>query len=230
VDRVEGWGPLLWELRTRLEAQDLVVVLSSRRGTLGWTRELEKLPGQLSSLVPESFLMVYPSEVDQGAVAAEGGTTGAPAPQAPATLNPKRVVLDASGATYRDVLRNILLTHFEPGAELAGGPRAAGRFSEEEFSSEIRPGVALPHALLPGLETPLMFLGTLPERDPLPQRGDAGPAIFMLLGSSEKRFDHLRLLTRTARFLRTADEVESLLEASDMKRVTAWFAANAKEG
>ncbi len=228
VASVEGWGPLLWELRTRLDPQDLVVVLSARRGTVGWTRELEKLPGQLSALVPESFLMVYPSEVDvAAAAAAEGGELPVPV-KLPSTLDRERVVLDASGATYREVLRNILSTHFQPGAELAGILERLGN-SEEEFSSEIRPGVALPHALIPGLEDPIMFLGIVPGGIRFPNAETPAKAVFILLGASEKRFDHLRLLTRTARLLRSAESVDALLEATDMEQVTAWFAKHAAE-
>src|SRR5690606_31532552 len=62
--RVERWGALLGELRSQLQADDLVVVLSARRGTLPWHPKLERLPGQLAGLVPESFLIFYPSEVD----------------------------------------------------------------------------------------------------------------------------------------------------------------------
>jgi Kef-type K+ transport system membrane component KefB/mannitol/fructose-specific phosphotransferase system IIA component (Ntr-type)/nucleotide-binding universal stress UspA family protein len=230
VSGVEGWGPLLWELRTQLEPQDLVVVLSSRRGTLGWTRELEKLPGQLSSLVPESFLVVYPSEADASMAGGGEGdlTSGEPAVALPTTLEPSRIVLPAEGATYREVLRNILSSHFEPGAELAGVLERLSD-SEEEFSSEIRPGVALPHAMVAGLERPLMFLGICPRGIRFPNADNPSRAIFILLGASEKRFDHMRLLTRTARMLRNAEEVGSLLDASELREVSEWFRANASD-
>jgi len=225
VTGVEGWGPLLWELRSRLEPQDLVVVLSSRKGTLGWSRELEKLPGQLSSLVPESFLMVYPSEVEAAALPSLEGEEPPPsASKLPATLAPARIVIPADGATYREVLRNVLLSHFPPGADLAGVLERLSA-SEEEFSSEIRTGVALPHALLPGLEDPLMFLGICPSGVRFPNVETPARAIFILIGASEKRFDHMRLLTRTARQLRNASSVADLLEASGVDDVAAWFAA-----
>ncbi len=227
VGGVEGWGPLLWELRTRLDPEDLVVVLSARQGTLGWTRELEKLPGQLSSLVPESFLIVYPSEVEASATGVEGADVRAPV-RLPSTLDPSRILLDASGATYREVLRNILSTRFSPGAEMAG---ILERLSdaEEEFSSEIRPGVALPHALIPGIEEPIMFLGLCPNGVRFPNAETPAKAVFILLGASEKRYDHLRLLTRTARLLRSAPEIDPLLDATDLEGVKSWFAKYAAE-
>jgi len=227
VNAVEGWGPLLWELRTRLEPQDLVVVLSSRRGTLGWSRELEKLPGQLSSLVPESFLMVYPSDMELGGGGTDEGEIRPTTSSLPVPLTPERIVIPATGATYRDVLRNILSSHFPPGAELAGVLERLSD-SEEEFSSEIRPGVALPHALIAGLEEPLMFLGISREGVRFPNVATPARAIFILLGSSEKRFDHMRLLTRTARRLRDADDAAPILEADSVEDVEAWFREHAR--
>ncbi|CAN5663283.1 cation:proton antiporter [soil metagenome] len=227
VSAVEGWGPLLWELRTRLEPQDLVVVLSSRRGTLGWSRELERLPGQLSSLVPESFLMVYPSDMEVLGTSTDERESRSSTSTLPTPLASSRVVVAASGVTYRDVLRNILSSHFPPGAELAAVLERLSD-SEEEFSSEIRPGIALPHALIVGLEEPLMFLGICPGGIRFPNAETPARAIFILLGESEKRFDHMRLLTRTARRLRDADDAAPLLDAQSVEDVEAWFRDHAR--
>jgi mannitol/fructose-specific phosphotransferase system IIA component (Ntr-type) len=204
------------------------VVLSARRGTLTWSKELERLPGQLSSLVPESFLMVYPSETD-APVTGEGGTDGTGVEALPMALSPGRVVLDLPGGDYRSALREILSSHFPEGAELTGTvDRLAA--SEEEFSSEIREGVALPHALVPGLESPLMFLGIAPDGVRFPNAPSPARIIFILLGPAEKRFDHLRLLTRVARRLRSAPDVDALKEARDLAQVTEWFAAQGSVG
>src|SRR5690606_33006976 len=63
-ERVERWGTLLSDLRRQTQQDDLVIVLSARRGTLPWHPKLERLPGQLAGLVPESFLVFYPAELD----------------------------------------------------------------------------------------------------------------------------------------------------------------------
>jgi Kef-type K+ transport system membrane component KefB/mannitol/fructose-specific phosphotransferase system IIA component (Ntr-type) len=223
-ETVEGWGPLLWELRTRLEPQDLVVVLSSRQGAVTWHRELEKLPGQLSSLVPESFLVVYPSEVE---TTPTGPALGQDA--LPFSLDPERVVFDVSGGPYRTALRELLASHFGSDEEILDDLCDRLAVSEEEFSSEIRPGVALPHALVPGLSEPLMFLGVSPEGIRFPHCADPVHVVFVLLGPLEKRFDHLRLLTRMARIIRQADDVEALQEARDLASLYEWFGKNQTE-
>ena len=221
---VEGWGPLLWELRTRLEPEDLVVLLSGRRGTLSWSRELEKLPSQLSSLVPESFLIVYPTEAEM----AQGGLP-APDPRTrdalPGALEPSRVVFDVPGGPYREGLKTILASHYPPGTDLSGVVERLAA-SEEEFSSEIREGIALPHALVPGLESPLMFLGISSEGVRFPNSMAPARAVFILLGPMERRFDHLRLMTRLARRIRKVESPEQLFEARSLEEIYTWFAEN----
>ncbi len=221
---VEGWGPLLWELRTRLEPEDLVVLLSARKGTLSWSRELEKLPGQLSSLVPESFLIVYPSEAE-----APSADASSPAlriqDSLPSALAAERVVFDVPGGPYREGLRTILASHFPPGTDLTGVVERLAA-SEEEFSSEIREGIALPHALVPGIESPLMFLGISAEGVRFPNAMAPSRAVFILLGPMERRFDHLRLMTRLARRIRESEDVDHLFEARKLEDAVAWFAAN----
>jgi Kef-type K+ transport system membrane component KefB len=60
---VEGWPRLLERLALAIQEDDLVVVLSARRGAVAWTPELEHLPREMGPIVPESLLVVYPSEI-----------------------------------------------------------------------------------------------------------------------------------------------------------------------
>jgi Kef-type K+ transport system membrane component KefB/mannitol/fructose-specific phosphotransferase system IIA component (Ntr-type) len=224
IEGVEGWGPLLWELRTRLEPQDLVVVLSSRRGTVTWHKELEKLPSQLSSLVPESFLVMYPPDQEAGPAA-----VGIPGQDVlPFGLSPERVVLDLPGGHYREAMNSLLASHFEDEARIQSVCERLAA-SEEEFSSEIRPGVALPHALVPGLKQPLMFLGTSREGIRFPHGTDPVRLVLVLLGPMDRRFDHLRLLTRLARILRQSEDLERLKESRNLDELYEWFAQRTSE-
>ena len=218
VEAVEGWGPLLWELRARLAPRDLVVVLSARRGTVSWHRELERLPGQLSSLAPESFIIVYPSEAEVA------GTGPDPTQEiVPAALTPERVTFNLSGEDHRDALRMLLAPHFGNHPDRLA--RVVGRLadSEEEFSSEIRSGVALPHALVPGIEQPLMFLGISPEGIPFPNSSEPVHLVLALLGPPDKRHDHLHLLNRMAGVLRRSANLDELIEVRGLEGLYAWF-------
>ncbi len=219
VEGVEGWGPLLWELRTRLEPQDLVVLVSARRGTVSWHRELERLPAQLSSLPPESFLVVYPSESD-----ATNGRGRASEDSLPSALDPERVVLDVRGGNYREALRQILASHFQDEPDQVEAILARLSSSEEEFSSEVRDGVALPHALVPGLDGPLKFLGVSPEGIQFPHTGKPVHLVLILLGPHDRRAEHLRRLTRMAKLLRQAEDLDQLMGARNLEELYEWFA------
>jgi Kef-type K+ transport system membrane component KefB/mannitol/fructose-specific phosphotransferase system IIA component (Ntr-type) len=220
VEAVEGWGPLIWELRARLVPRDLVVVISARRGTVSWHRELERLPGQLSSLAPESFIVAYPSEVEAGATGSES-----PHEFIPAALTPGRVVFDLEGDTHREVMRHLLSTHF------ANTPNRMDRVldrlveGEEKFSSEIRKGIALPHTLVSGLDEPLMFFGISPEGVQFPNSEAPVHLVLILLGSPEKRHDHLHLLNRMAGILRKAENLDELLAVRGLEELYGWFSA-----
>jgi Kef-type K+ transport system membrane component KefB/nucleotide-binding universal stress UspA family protein len=60
---VPDWRDTLRLLAADVGADDLVVVLGARRGSLAWVPTLERLPSRLAELVPESFLVLYPAEL-----------------------------------------------------------------------------------------------------------------------------------------------------------------------
>ena len=104
---VSGWTRLMHELRQRVRVDDLVVVLSARRGTLPWHPKLERLPTQLAGLLPESFLIFYPSEAD----------TPRRDPVVPSVLprglQPDRIAFDLPPGPFEEALRSILSTGIE---------------------------------------------------------------------------------------------------------------------
>lgn len=59
-----SWDELIPHLRSRSEDDDLVTVLSPRKGQVGWDPALATLPRQLATLPPESFLIVTLREGD----------------------------------------------------------------------------------------------------------------------------------------------------------------------
>lgn len=58
-----SWPATISRLSQELRPDDLVVVVSARRGAVSWTPYLERLPAILADLVPESFVIFYPSEI-----------------------------------------------------------------------------------------------------------------------------------------------------------------------
>ncbi|PWW26878.1 hypothetical protein DFO73_10941 [Cytobacillus oceanisediminis] len=48
-----------------LKEDDIVVIISARKGTIAWHPELEELPKRLAKVKPESFIVYYPAEVEE---------------------------------------------------------------------------------------------------------------------------------------------------------------------
>jgi Kef-type K+ transport system membrane component KefB/mannitol/fructose-specific phosphotransferase system IIA component (Ntr-type) len=203
-ERVDGWGQLFAELRDRVRPDDLVVVLSARRGTLPWHPKLERLPSQLARLLPESFLMFYPSEAD----------TPRREPVAqnvlPRGLQPDRITFDLPKTGFQEALRTILSAAIDDPARLEKVVAALVE-GEREFSTEVRPGVVVPHARVQGIAEPVLFLGTCPEGIEFPQARDAANLIFVLLSPADRPQEHLRSLAEIARLVSREEYVQELL-------------------
>ncbi len=74
---VKKWSALYREVDS-LTKDDLVVVMSARKGTVAWHPELEIIPGKLANLKCDSFIIYYPTEqleID------ERGTSGTEIPK-----------------------------------------------------------------------------------------------------------------------------------------------------
>ncbi|MDX8045250.1 cation:proton antiporter [Gracilibacillus sp. S3-1-1] len=61
--RVEDWQELENDhVNKHLKTDDLVILLSARKGTIGWHPELEEAPKYLVEIVPDNFIIYYPTE------------------------------------------------------------------------------------------------------------------------------------------------------------------------
>jgi Kef-type K+ transport system membrane component KefB len=212
-----GWPEALAELEHEVRADDLVVVLGARRGAISWSESLNRLPARLARLVPESFLMLYPAE---SAATPTRFPTDAVLPRA---LTPARVLFDLPGLPFADALRAILEVEFA-----ADRPRLR-RISEAvatgaaAFAGELRPGVVVPHARIPDLARPLVFLGLSPEGVQFPHATEPAHLIFILLTPEDEPDAHFGHLAEIAALvsdperlavLREARSIDDLLEAA----------------
>ncbi|MDQ0255970.1 Kef-type K+ transport system membrane component KefB [Evansella vedderi] len=62
---VEDWEILNNNYVPKLTRDDLVILLSARKGTIAWHSQLEKLPERLAFVSCESFIIYYPAEVEE---------------------------------------------------------------------------------------------------------------------------------------------------------------------
>ncbi len=81
VQVIPDWHTFYQDALTTLKKDDLIVVISARKGTVAWHPQLEEVPKELARLHLENFIIYYPTEDKE---IDERGTSG--------TLLPKEVL------------------------------------------------------------------------------------------------------------------------------------------
>ncbi|WP_227394577.1 cation:proton antiporter [Jeotgalibacillus aurantiacus] len=74
IHRLKSWQELYNQPVESLRKNDLVIVMSARKGTIAWHPELDQLPGRLAVANPESFIIFYPTETGETDVRGARGT------------------------------------------------------------------------------------------------------------------------------------------------------------
>ena len=218
---VESFRDLLDGLHERLRPEDLVVVMSARRGTLAWHQELDRLPKELADLVPESFLMIYPSEVQTPA------DLEFTRDSLPSYLDPRRVILDLPGGKFEYALERLLLTHFTEDRDAVSRILSRIATSERQFSTEVRPGVVIPNALISDVSQPTVFLGISAEGVRFPNTQAPSHVIALVLSPRDRRKEHLKLLTRLGSLTQDEERYEALRACRTQDELRHWFADRA---
>jgi mannitol/fructose-specific phosphotransferase system IIA component (Ntr-type) len=219
LESVAEWNELLPRLQQEVRPDDLIVVMSARYGTLPWHPKLERLPAQLGELAPESFIIMYPSEVE----AARPVVTDIAMPRG---LVPGRVVTDLPRMPFEQAMTRLLAEEF--GADRPAHLRAITRTlvrAEEEFSTEVRPGVVVPHTRVEGLEETVLFLGISPEGIEFPRARQPAHLIFVLLSPLGRPQEHLRSLAEIAQLVSSEERLRELLEVRTVEMLPDWFHA-----
>jgi Kef-type K+ transport system membrane component KefB/mannitol/fructose-specific phosphotransferase system IIA component (Ntr-type) len=198
-ESVAGWGELAGHLKAMLGPGDLVVLLGARRATLAWTPRLQRVPALLAELAPDALAIVYPPEP-------ESAQDVAPISDA---VVPDRVVRVGSGSFVAVVGRMLRDVLDEDSAREAANVVVR---NEQQFSSEIVPGVVLPHVRLKGLARPLLVVGVSEGGVSFPLAKEPARLIFLLLSPAERAEEHLRALADIARLLTTPGRVAELLD------------------
>jgi Kef-type K+ transport system membrane component KefB/mannitol/fructose-specific phosphotransferase system IIA component (Ntr-type) len=213
MERRASWREAVEALGRDLAPDDLVVVLSSRRGSVPWTPVLERLPGRLADLVPESFIMIYPAD------AAPGVASISAVPSLPRGLTPRRIRLHLPAQEFQQAIRSLLVTQFGEDSARLREIEEELVHSTEAFTPEIKPGVVVPHARIPDLEQNLVFLGTSEPGIEFPGLEEPAHLVFIVLTSEADPQEHLSHLAEIAHLVSDGAREQQLVTASTIEEI-----------
>ncbi len=199
VDAARGWDGLDALLGT-LSRDDLVVLLAARRGTAVWSPAVERLPQTLADALPGNLVVAYAAD--------PGSPAEGPVELAPGVTPERVVVLEEAelGAAVERLTEGVF-----GAAERREIVRAVLR-NEERFSSEVCPGVALPHVRREGLDRTVLLLGVSRAGVALPRGSAPARLVFLLVSPAGRPDEHLRSIAALARLLSGPAGVEQVVE------------------
>lgn len=127
--------------------------------------------------------------------------------------------LDASGVSpVLEALARHLAAHVEglSGAEL----EAALLERERSHTTAMGEGVAIPHATIPGLEEPVLFVARASDGVSFgPPESEPVWIFFVLLSPPGQRRDHIKLLARICRLVRHPGFLDDLRDSADEQEI-----------
>jgi nucleotide-binding universal stress UspA family protein/mannitol/fructose-specific phosphotransferase system IIA component (Ntr-type) len=214
-------GAARWaELASRLGADpaedELVLLLGARRGTVHWSPRLERLPALLAGHPARAFAVLYPPERGEGE-----GDGDAAAPASPGEADPDAVV-PLDGARWETALGRLA------GAVLAD-PEGARALTERLVtaegiaSSEVAPGIVLPHVRVAGVRRAVLAMGVAPAGIAFPHATAPVRLVFLLVSPLERPEEHLRQLARIARLAASRERLGALLGRAAPGTSTDWM-------
>jgi Kef-type K+ transport system membrane component KefB/mannitol/fructose-specific phosphotransferase system IIA component (Ntr-type) len=219
---VPGWRALLPALTETLRPDDLVVIVSARHGTLAWSRTLEQLPWRIEDALPNSFVVVYPAEVEQ-----------APDPQ-PATtvlsgaITTDRVAIALPRGPFQQTLEELTRLAVPDDAALRGSVLEGLVRQELDGATELVPGVVAPNARVEGLREPVLVVGVSPDGIEFPEATAPAHLIFLVLTPADHPQEHMNQLAELARLARSSERLQELLRGVDADSVLERFRTDAR--
>ncbi len=231
---LEDWGLLLETLKQKVKADDMLLLVSPRRGTLAWQAGMDRLPARLVSSFPGcNVITLYPA-LDSDAPGDEGGgrragrpalACGPPEPEIAAMVTPSQVMFQSDLARAEQVLAALSERLPLPPA----GQRQAREMllrHAERFAIELSPGTILIHGRLRHLDRPMLCLATSARTMALASVRDPVHLLVVLLAPwTRAQADHLATLRKVAAWLKQESVIEAISRLETYEQLEAMLAS-----
>ena len=208
VERLSSWQKLFTFLPGQVRADDLVLSISARRGALTWHPAMQRLPGFLADLLPKSFILFYPAELERRSETYLMGS-----------LPVRNVLLGQPETDVKHALESLFAARFGPKQAQDLLFKLAAQMGDK--NSEVREGVLLLNSRLEWLNEPQLFLLGSAAGMTLPERNDTRVHLmFIVLSPQDAPVEHLKQLAELGTIIGDDKRLKQLRQASSIEELT----------
>ena len=218
VQGLAAWEDLVDALDAATQPDDVLCLVSVRRGRLAWHPGLLHLPRLLAQRFPgNDFITAYLSEVETKQIIRAAVDPEQPGERFPA-LPTSHVIMDLADEGLIPVLTAMLARRFpKPEAGMQAEHLAA---LVEAYAPEVAPGIVFYHLHTDTVDEAELLLGLSRAGISLPRTGQPTRVVLVLLApQSMTPEDYLRLLALCGHLLHHEKLAERLLEAPTPEEV-----------
>jgi Kef-type K+ transport system membrane component KefB/nucleotide-binding universal stress UspA family protein len=220
ITRVDGWATLMMRLRQAVTSEDLLVIVSSRPGTLAHSATLDRLPSWCAQQ-ELSFIVLYLNEQLLAArLAANRRSDGLPK-----LLSDKRLFFGLTTRTLAESVEVMLRDTFDLNDPDIQYAKRALLEDDIGFAKEHLPQMVIMHARSRAVKKPVAFFGVHPA-GVSDAEGETVHGMMILLSPIRLSLqEHLTLLSELTYALARAQGAQALRQVDSLPALREWFNA-----
>lgn len=225
---LESWSDLLRDDSYTINTDDLVLLLSTRKGTISWDSNLERLPSTIARDYPNiNFVTLYPSEfvpeeIPTDRIRFERSIIP--------SIKTENVHFELDDMETEKALEELLQKQFgDNKRELTRIIRTLMTTETENLPGEL-PGVVMTSTRSTLVDRSTLFLGISQKGIEFPGMDEKIHLVFVLVSPATHSLQrNLTILANLARVLGSEETVKQLMKASSMEDIEKAFGQKQKK-
>ena len=220
--QIKNWNKVTDTIASLYNDQDLVILVSSRRGGVAWQPSFERLPAYVINQVkPENFIIVYPAEVEEHRKPTAVLRFDA-SPLLP-DISANHIYIAAEGETeHGEAIEELVSALFPDRADVSGEVTQQLKVLEPENLPSDLPGVMLTHLSTHYVNKPSLLLAISEKGYQVASIEEPVQVIFILLSPTHMSFQRkLLILNKLGRLIggnMTKDQLASAKNIDDIRK------------
>ncbi len=217
---VQNWNLVSKALKENYNDLDLLILFSSRRGSIAWQPSFERLPSQvIRRIKPENLIIVYPAEVEDH----HKPTAVLRFDESPLLpdISANQIYIAGDGeSSHSNAIEKMVNAHFSDRADVSTEIMQQLKVIDPDNLPGDLPGVMLTHLSTHFADKPILFLAINEKGFHVRKFGEPVKVLFILLSPTHMSIQrNLLILNRLGRMIGRGDIKDRLATANNIDEI-----------